>query len=69
MKISEILEPRNNLKNSRMLENATGGATGSASVASVAQPFAHVMSRQPNLFGYAAPAKPKKKQVTKRAKK
>ena len=69
MKISEILEPSNRSNNSNISENATGGSTGAASVASVAQPFGHVMSRQPNLFGYMAPLRKKKKPAAKSSKK
>jgi hypothetical protein len=69
MKISEILAPSNRSNNSNISENATSGASSAGGVASVAQPFGHVMSRQPNLFGYMAPLRKKKKPATKSSKK
>ena len=47
-----------------LLETATGGATASGSIASVANPMGSVISRTPNLFGYVpyeTPPKTKKR--------
>jgi hypothetical protein len=56
------------MKIKELLETATGGATSSGAVASVANPFGIVM-RQPSLFGYV-PAKknPKPRKSHKRPK-
>ena len=43
-----------------LIETATGGATASGSIASVASPMGGVISRTPNLFGYI-PAEPQPK--------
>ena len=53
-----------------LLETATGGATASGSIASVANPMGGVISRTPNLFGYipAAPStKVKKRRIRRKS--
>lgn len=52
-KLVTVLDP------SHLMEYASGGATGAASVASVANPFGIVIKR-PSLFGYS-PVRPKRK--------
>jgi len=58
-----IAEDYENLK-----ETATGGATASGSVASIANPMGGVISRTPNLFGYIPASEPdtQKKRKNKR---
>jgi hypothetical protein len=46
-----------------LIESASAGATGSASVASVANPMGAI-NRRPSLFGYI-PAEPRKKRKKK----
>lgn len=47
-----------------ILENASGGGTAAGAIASIASPVGGVIRRMPttpNLFGYVAPTKAKKK--------
>lgn len=57
MKLRDICEDTDQALS--LIESATAGATGSASIASVANPMGAI-NRRPSLFGYI-PAEPKKK--------
>lgn len=62
MRLREFAQQDKKLQ--EILETASGGATASGSIASVASPVGSMIRRMPttpNLFGYVQPSKPKKK--------
>jgi hypothetical protein len=69
MRLREFIGDDQKLKD--ILENASSGATGSGSIASIANPVGGIIKRiptTPNLFGYipTQEPKPKKKRKTPR---